>query len=104
MALSSRSALRQFILAACEADQYVKLEAPASVRYEEYGGYDHVAGKPLFYDRVAEIVEVGRFRKATKLVDRFGNLFSLNEVTEEECSAILAKLNTRCPVAYTFKS
>lgn len=94
MAKSSRSSLRQFILAACEADQYVKLEAPVSVHYVEPGGYD----------RFSEIVEVGRFRKATKLVDGFGNLFSLNEATEEECAAILANLNTRCPIAYTFKS
>ena len=104
MAKSFRSSLRQFILAACECDQYVKLENPVGIHYLEPGIYDCVKNEMPMYDRVAMITEVGRFRKATKLVEKFGNIFSLNDATEKECEEILSQLNTRCPEVYTYKS
>ena len=79
-----RNNLRCMILA-LGCDEYIKLTTPVTIIYHE--------DDEEFATQV-KITEVGRYGKLghCKLVDEFGQLFSLKEISQSECEEIINAL------------
>lgn len=79
---SPRNNLRRMILR-LNYNEYVKLENPITIIY---------CSDDLEFMTHVKITEVGRHGRDSKLVSEFNQLFSLNDVSEHECAAIIDAL------------